>query len=212
MQLSYRDCVDPPRPPRGVLGCMAARLLPWSIATTVTFVGGSMFVTACHDDVEIPDENPECAWDGDVAEDPGLQVDAPEVQVGENDDEGVFIPWIDGDTVQGVGGGQGLVMLLPILRVVGAGEAMEVGDEVCLYVELVYTGPVGEDTDSGEQVDGGVSKAFVFTVSEEGDLTAGPLWAPFEGSTVNDVFDVHVRVRGDDFESTAELRVHAVGG
>lgn len=93
--------------------------MPSFASTIVALVATWVQLPACGDDSGIPVENPDYAWDGMFGE-TGDVFDGPPVELGELSSDGEFMTWVDGEAVQTVSGSQGLDMLLPYVRVVGA--------------------------------------------------------------------------------------------
>ena len=167
----------------------------------------ALILAGCGGGNEVPDENPDCAWDGMVGE-TGDVYDGPELQMGEFEGKD-FVAWQDGQALTATVGPQGDVMLMPYIRVVdGAGEVDE-GDERCLSVYLSYV--LADDDSTDPSVVGEAFNSYVFRAMN-GDWVAGPLWAPIYRAWVDDRYVVELTVRDSEWASQTAMTFDISGG
>jgi hypothetical protein len=170
-----------------------------TLATVLAFTG-------CRGD-EVPEENPDCAWDGMFGE-TGDVFDGPPLEMGDFEGKD-FVAWEDGQALGATVGPQGQVMLMPFIRVVEGAAGYEEGEERCLSVYLSYV--LADDASADPELQGEAANSYVFRAMN-GDWVAGPLWAPLYRAWVDDSYRVELTVRDTEWASQTAMTFEISGG
>lgn len=168
---------------------MLSRLRFTSLLMSTTLVA----LSACDRD-PLPEEARDCSFNVDRSEDSALQEGAPEIVIGEGQGSD-FFGWEEGEVVERIVGGQGLSMIMPTVRLRGAGQ-----ENGCLHVRIY------EPTEDPEPTFDYKDEAHEF-VTVGDDLEAGPLYVPIDGNEL----DLRVVVTPIDrsWQSVGRIRVTA---
>ncbi len=156
--------------------------------------GAASVVVGCHEPKDVPDENEDCVFDGQVPDEQPPADDAPITWLGSGAGDD-FTAWEAGEIVTTVVGGQGSSMITPYIRLDETGFS----ERTCVNVriDMLMAG--------GEEIVGGAWNAYSFDPLGD-SLQAGPIYVPIDDPSQSDVI-LHVVIDGPDFQSILDLPV-----